>query len=192
MGERIRGVQEKEYNGTKYRSTLEADTAEVLTKLGIPFEYESRRITLLNSFHCPYQKEKIRAIHYTPDFNIGSIMLECKGFETPEWKTKKKYIFKYLMENEPKTIYLQIHDCKKELIKAFDSYWVYLGFCVQVQAKPTKKTPSPVPLIFDSIAEAMHSLGLIGKPVGSIMKSLVSDDPKYVYGYDWKLKKINL
>ena len=70
---RIQGTTPKEYNGVHYRSTLEADTAKTLDSLGIQFSYESRRITLLEGFRCCYQKEKVRAIHYTPDFIDGNI-----------------------------------------------------------------------------------------------------------------------
>lgn len=65
MTERIQNVHPKEYNGVKYRSTLEADTAKVLSALNIPFLYEDRKITLLEGFNCPYEETKVRAITYT-------------------------------------------------------------------------------------------------------------------------------
>lgn len=188
--ERIQGVREKEYGGTKYRSTLEADTAEALDSLGIQYSYESRKIVLFDGFRCPYQKDKVIAITYKPDFTIGPLMLECKGFETPEWKLKKKMLFKYLMANEPDTIYLQTHDAKKSLIEALDPYLGLLGYKVSVttQKKVNKKGWTGVETgTFDSIQDALEQLGLDGKPKGSIMRSLCGDC--YVYGYKWKLIK---
>lgn len=191
MSERIVNVHPKEYNGKKYRSTLEAETAKVLDTLGIPFAYEERKIELLEGFKSPFQKDKVRSITYTPDFEIGSsILIECKGFETPEWKLKKKLIYKWLNENEPGTCFYQIHDSKKQLLQALDHNWAYLGFAIEVTSKPTKKEPS-VTRLFSSIEEAMDNLGLKGKPVGSIVRSMIGKS-SWVYGYNWKLKKISL
>lgn len=185
---RIQGTTPKEYNGVHYRSTLEADTAKNLDLLGIPFSYESRRITLLEGFRCNYQKDKVRAIHYTPDFIIGNIIIECKGFETPEWKQKKKYVFKYLMENEPNTFFYQTHNSGKDILLALDKHWLFLGFQVKVTSKPTKKVPS-VTQFFNSINEAIEALTLNEKAIGSLMKSLIGKT-EWVYGYNWKLVKI--
>ena len=187
MTERIQNVSPKEYNGVKYRSTLEAETAKTLDLMGIPFEYEKKRMTLLESFKCPYQKDKVRAIHYTPDFIIGNIILECKGFETPEWNNKKKYIYKYLMENEPEMIFYQIKDCRKQLLAALDNHWSYLGYAIQVKPKAKNK---PMRL-FSSVQEALHDLHLGNKPTGAIVRSMIGDK-EWVYGYNWKLVKINL
>ena len=185
---RIQGTTPKEYNGVHYRSTLEADTAKNLTLLGIPFSYESRRITLLEGFRCNYQKDKVRAIHYTPDFIIGNIIIECKGFQTPEWKQKKKYVFKYLMENEPNTFFYQTHDSGKDILLALDRHWPFLGFQVKVTSKPTKKVPSVIQF-FNSINEAIEALTLKEKAIGSLMKSFIGKT-EWVYGYNWKLVKI--
>lgn len=187
--ERIQNVSPKEYNGTMYRSTLEADTARTLDALGIPFEYESRKITLQDGFHSPYQKDKVRAITYTPDFVIGPVMLECKGFETPEWKIKKKLVYKWLQENEPETIFYQIHDCRKQLIQALDPHLTYLGYCIQVT--PAKKKRQEEVRTFDSIQQAFAELGLTGKSEAAVLKNLIGKTP-FTYGYEWKITKINI
>lgn len=196
MSERIQNVQPKEWNGTKYRSTLEAETAQTLTALGIPFEYEPRKITLQDGFRSPFQKDKVRALTYKPDFIIGPIMLECKGFETPEWKIKKKLIFKYLMENEPDVIFHQTHDAKKSLLEALDHHWPYLGYCIEVSPKPKKSRSLScdsitVPIKFNSVWQAMQELHLKGKAVGPILSSLTGER-EYVYGYKWNLLKIKM
>ena len=60
MSERIQNVHEKWYKGIKYKSTLEAETAEALDKMGLPIRYEERRLTLIEGFRCLYQKDKVK------------------------------------------------------------------------------------------------------------------------------------
>ena len=187
MSSRIANVHAQTVGERHFRSTLEAQTAETLDALGIPYAYEEKRIELVEGFRSPYQKDKVRAIHYIPDFIIGPIMLECKGFETPEWKLKKKLVFKWLMENEPDTIFYQLHDAGKSLLQMLDRHLGYLGFKVQVTRKPGKKKQYE-PQEFDSVTEAMEELGLKGKALGPILSSLTGNKP-YTYGYQWKLIK---
>lgn len=187
--ERIQNVSPKEWNGTMYRSTLEADTAKVLDALGIPFQYEPFKLELVQGFRCRFQREKVIAITYTPDFIIDDIMLECKGFETPEWKIKKKLLFKYLEENNSNYRFIQTRDARKSLLEALDSLWLQLGFAVSVTPKPKAKVES-VTRTFPSVREAMEELG-IWKPIGSILRSLTGKT-RWVYGYDWKLVRIRI
>lgn len=191
MSERILNVDHKRtlgYNGRTFRSDFEVETAKTLDKMGISYEYETRKIILQEGFKCDYQKDKVRAITYTPDFQIGNILIECKGYETPEWKIKKKLLYKYLRENEPDTLFYQIHDCKKQLITALDKHWEMLGYYIQTTSKYSKNKPLEIKS-FSSIAEAMHELRLEGKSVGAIVGSLTGDR-EYVYQYNWKLIKI--
>ena len=195
MSERILNVnREADYGGRHFRSTLEAQTAKTLDAMGIPYDYEKRKIELVEGFRSPFQKEKVRSITYTPDFEIGPIILECKGFETPEWKIKKKLLFKYLQENEPESIFYQIHDARKSLLEMLDKHWTYLGYAIQVTPKPLKKknsTQTSTSFLYDSIQQAMSELGIKGKPIGAILKSLIRKTD-WVYGYNWKLIKIKL
>lgn len=191
MSERIQNVnhhQEIEYGGKKLRSQLEVNTAKVLDALGIPYSYEEKKITLLEGFYCPYQKNKVIALTYTPDFMLGNLMLECKGFETPEWKIKRKLVFKYLMDKEPDVQFYQIHDSRKELLTVLDKHWESLGYSIVVTSKPSKKKPSES-TIFPSIKEAMEALNLKGKAIGPILRSL-TNQTTFVYNYSWKLKKL--
>ena len=190
MSERIVNVHEAEYNGKHFRSTLEMKTAQALDALGIEYAYEEKKITLLESFYSPFQKDKVRAITYTPDFMIGHIMLECKGFETPEWKIKKKLVFKWLQENEPQTIFYQIHDAKKSLMEVLDKHLNELGYQIVVTKKPTKKEEE-FSKKYPSIKEALKDLNLKGRLLGSILASLTGSKV-YVLGYNWKIEKINL
>jgi hypothetical protein len=116
-------------------------------------------------------------------------MLECKGFETPEWKIKKKYVFKWLMENEPDTVFYQIHDAGKSLIEMLDKHWSYLGMAIRVTSKPSKKKPSESRM-FDSVAQAMDELN-IHCSLGLVLSSLTGKR-EYVLGYKFELVKITL
>ena len=192
MSEHIVGVEPKVYNGRKYRSTLEAETAETLDKMGIPWEYEKKTYTLQEGFYCSWQKRKVEGITYTPDFCIGPVMIEMKGFETPDFKLKKKMFYKILNETEPNAIY---HICKnqKQLLEALDNHWSYLGYAVQVSPKPSKKNSvqSGFPALYDSIQQALFELHLEGKSATPILRSLTGKT-EYVYGYNWKLIKLKL
>lgn len=187
MSERIVNVHEQDYNGKHFRSTLEAKTAKVLDALGIPYTYEERKIELIEGFRSPFQKDKVRSITYTSDFILGKVMLECKGFETPEWKLKKKLLFKWLLENEPETIFYQIHDAKKSLLEVLDNHWAYFGYEILVESRPVRGQSDS--RIYSSINEALDDLRLKGKPIGSLMASLIGTKD-FVFNYKWKLKKI--
>ena len=191
MAERIQNVHEKWYKGVKFKSTLEADTAEALDKMGLPIRYEERVLTVFEGFRCSYQKEKVRDITYKPDFWVGDIILECKGFETPEWKLKKKLVFKYLKENEPNIIFYQIHDARKQLIQALDPHWNYLGYAIRVTSKKRKKNEQEFSKLYDSVDEALADLKIKSRALGSIMRSLTGKT-EYVFGYKWKLEKLKI
>ena len=190
MSERIVNVHEQDYGGKHFRSTLEAQTAKTLDELGIPYQYEERKIELVEGFKTPFQKKKVISITYTPDFIIGPIMLECKGFETPEWKIKKKLLFKWLLENEPDTIFYQIHDARKSLLEVLDNHLTYLGMAIRVTSRPKRKE-EPCVRVYESLKEAMEDLKLKGKPMGAIMASLLGKR-QYVYNYNWRLIKTEL
>jgi hypothetical protein len=157
--------------------------------MGISWEYDTKKITLQKGFYCQYQKDKVRAIDYIPDFVIGPIMLETKGFETPDWKIKKKLLYKYLSENEPEAIFYIIKN-DRQLLEALDRHWTYLGYAIQVTSRGSKNNP-PETKLYDSILQALNDLNLKGKSVTPILRSLIGKS-EFVYGYNWKLKKINL
>lgn len=192
MSEHIVGVEPKAYKGVKYKSTLEAETAEILDKMGIPWEYETKTYTLQEGFYCPWQKRKVMGIDYTPDFIIGPIMIETKGWKTPDFKLKEKMFYKYLKENEPDAIYYIVKN-QKQLLEVLDKHWGYLGYAIQVKPKPVRKKgiiQYGEPSLYDSIAQAMDELNLKGKSVGSILNSL-TNKKEWVYNYNWKLVPLN-
>lgn len=189
---RIQGVQEKAYKGITYKSILEADTAEALDLMGLPIRYEEKAFKIFEGFRSPFQKRKVLDIQYIPDFWVGDIILECKGFETPEWKLKRKLVFKYLMEKEPKVQFYQVnkHSWKKDLLEALDPNWSSLGYAIQVTSKPTKKVPAQTKL-YESISQAMQDLGIDHKNITPILRSLTGK-VEYVYDHKWELKKLTL
>lgn len=187
MSEHIVGVNPKEYNGKKYKSTLEAKTAEALDKMGISWEYETKTYTIQEGFYCPWQKRKVLEMEYIPDFIIGNIMIETKGYETPDWKLKKKVFFKYLKEHEPDAIWYMVKNTK-QLLQVLDKHFNELGYSIQVVSKPTKKLSSSITL-FSSISEAMNKLKLENKSIVPILRSLMGEK-EWVYSYNWQLIKI--
>lgn len=191
MAERIQNVHEKWYKGVKYKSTLEADTAEALDRMGLPIRYEERVLTVFEGFRCDYQKDKVRDVEYKPDFWVGNIILECKGFETPEWKLKKKLVFKYLKDNEPDVIFYQTKDARKSLITALDPHWNYLGCAIRVTSSKKNAGGHAFTALYDSVAIAMKNLGLEKKPIGPIVRSLMGIQ-EFVFGYNWKLEKLKI
>ena len=193
MSERLQNIDHRqviEYEGKKFRSNLEVQTAKTLDTLGIPYLYEERKIVLQDKFRSPFQKDMVRVISYTPDFIIGPLMIECKGFETPEWKIKKKLLFKWLLDNEPDTIFYQIHDARKDLLEVINKHLSYLGMALRVSSKPTRKKPSESKL-YSSIEEAMDDLKINSIPYGAIMSSLIGKR-EWVSGYNFKLEQLKL
>lgn len=187
MSEHIVGVNPKVYNGRKYKSTLEAETAKTLDDLGIPWEYEAITYTLQEGFYCPWQKRKVEDIQYTPDFRIGPIIVETKGYETPDWKIKKKLFFKHLKETAPDTLYYIVKNTR-QLLEILDQYWPAFDIQVAVSTRGTKKIPSETK-VYNSIKDAMIELQLTGRPMGSILRSLLGK-AMWIYGYNWKLIKV--
>ena len=96
---RVKNATKVDKYGLHFRSKLECYTYEAFMKAGIPVEYEPKHFTLLNKFE--YNKEKIRAITYLPDF-IGNyknnkFIVECKGMITESFPLRWK-LFKYYLK----------------------------------------------------------------------------------------------
>ena len=66
----------------KYRSSLEKSVADLLSELGISFEYETKKVA--------YQIQH----NYNPDFILPNkhLLLECKGYWEPEDRRKVKAV----------------------------------------------------------------------------------------------------
>ena len=71
---------------SKFRSGLEERVADLLSGLGVSYEYESKKI--------PYVIQH----HYTPDFILPNhIVLECKGY----WESADRRKIKKVKEDNP-------------------------------------------------------------------------------------------
>jgi hypothetical protein len=66
-----------------YKSRLEDRIAQQLEAAELPFHYEGERL----AYYVP-----ARAAKYTPDFRIGSIYIEAKGWLKPEDRLKLRLI----------------------------------------------------------------------------------------------------
>ena len=85
--------------GIHFRSKLELYTYEAFMKAGIPVKYEPKHFTLLPKFEFmgeKFNKEKIRAITYLPDFIGKGFVVECKGLITDSFPLRYK-LFKYYL-----------------------------------------------------------------------------------------------
>lgn len=97
----------KEYNGTTYRSTLEAKCAKLLDEYHIPYGYEAMKIEYIPTFK--YCGKTFRKAQYSPDFVIDNkYILEIKGFPNDLWVYKKKLILLELMKDNKYSFY-EIH-----------------------------------------------------------------------------------
>ena len=71
---------------SKYRSGLEEKVADLLSELGISYEYESKKI--------PYVIQH----NYTPDFILPNhVVLECKGY----WEAADRRKIKTIVKDNP-------------------------------------------------------------------------------------------
>ena len=71
---------------SKYRSGLEEQVADLLSELGISYEYESKKI--------PYVIQH----NYTPDFILPNhVVLECKGY----WDAADRRKIKQVKKDNP-------------------------------------------------------------------------------------------
>ena len=62
------------------RSGLERQVAELLEQMNIPYEYESKKL------------DYVIEARYIPDFKVGDIYLEAKGYFPPEQRRKMKAV----------------------------------------------------------------------------------------------------
>ena len=73
----------KKKKDTKFRSGLEEKVADLLSELGVSYEYESKKISYVIQHH------------YTPDFVLPNhVILECKGYWDPADRRKIKQVKK--------------------------------------------------------------------------------------------------
>lgn len=96
---KVRNATPNIYDGIKFRSKLETYTYKKLKEAGIDAEYESTHFELIPKFE--YNREKVRAMTYLPDFVGKNFIIECKGLVTDSFPLRWK-IFKYYLKQENK------------------------------------------------------------------------------------------
>ena len=169
---RIQNVKPTEYNNISFRSKLEYLTAVIFDKLGIRYLYEPYSIELLESFH--FRGNFYRKIEYKPDFIIGSnIIIECKGFETPEWKIKRKLLLHHIYTLGGQLYFHEMHT-RKELFDILDSY--HKTFGIRINCSNGKS--------YDTLNEMLSDLGLEKKST-SVISSILGNGKK-VNGYTFE------
>jgi hypothetical protein len=87
------------YDNIWFKSMLEVYMYQQLEKLGEKFTYEAKKYQIVEGFE--YLDEKIRPIHYTPDFEMVDypVIVETKGFATDSFGLRMK-LFKRYVKNE--------------------------------------------------------------------------------------------
>lgn len=174
---RIKGVENVVYNNIHFRSKLEMNIAKVLDILEIEYQYEPFRLEIFPSFN--FQEHTIRKIEYTPDFTINNnIIIECKGWETPEYKIKKKLLLKFLVDNNYKYQFIQIHNIH-ELLQFIEDNMDLFEWNIKVE-----DTNGMLIGIYPSIKEAIKTLNLNEKSVGNIEACILGNRNK-ASGYKW-------
>lgn len=93
------------YKGVQYRSKLEVRFAMMLDAENIPFAYEEETWVVLDK--QTYMGKTIRRVTYTPDFIIGNVVVEIKGFRNDVFPLKRKLIIKFINENRPDTLFFE-------------------------------------------------------------------------------------
>lgn len=84
---------------------MEATFAMMLRAEGIDFGYESQTWELLP--RQTFQGETLKAVTYTPDFTIGDIVVEIKGWRNDVYPLKKKLIAAFIKRVKPDTTFIE-------------------------------------------------------------------------------------
>jgi hypothetical protein len=132
---KILNATPKEFDGIKFKSTLEVMVYKTLLSVGFEPLYEKNKFVIWQGLYpsVPFydkdattrmlklNKKKIIDITYTPDFtfeyNKRLIIIEVKGFENDVFPVKKKLFRKSLEETHPEALFFEIYT-KKQLLQA--------------------------------------------------------------------------
>ena len=82
-------------SGEIFASIVEREYSDFLCLNGVRYQKQVS-FDLWGSFDSKYGK--LRPISYRADFVVGNIVIDVKGFETPEFKMKKKMFAKVFPE----------------------------------------------------------------------------------------------
>jgi hypothetical protein len=172
---KIRGATKVEVGETVFKSKLEARIAEAFQELGIEYEYEKYKITLLPSFD--YDKEHFRSMIYTPDFKVGNAIIEAKGFPSDAWKIRKKIIM-WTLKNIPELEYFEVHSIQ-ELLDMVEQDDRFLTYNIQVFTLDNTFVGE-----YNSVTDAVNELNI--KSNKSNIFSCIIGKRNKAGGYIWK------
>lgn len=172
---KIRNAQITSYDGTTFKSKLEARIAEVLDCLDINYEYEGYKISILPSFD--YDGQHFRPMVYTPDFKIGNAIIEAKGFPSDAWKIRKKLIM-WTLKNTPTIEYFEVHSIQ-EFINMAENDDRFLTYNIEVYKEDGSFVGE-----YNSVTDAIINLNIkINR--GNIVSCILGKRNK-AGGYIWK------
>jgi hypothetical protein len=103
------------FKGIDYKSGLERNMAMLLTSAKIPFEYESKKFAVMDSFQFPFKSyerqangkgdmkdrggKKVLGVSYTPDFIGEGFIIETKGYANETFPMRWKMFKKLLVDD---------------------------------------------------------------------------------------------
>ena len=104
-------------DGIPFKSTGEGYFYKKSKEAGFNFKYEDITFELIPPFE--FQQKKIRPLGFTPDFvdHDNQIVVEIKGWETPDFKLRNKMFKYFLYKNHSNYKYFIISSAKKEVDK---------------------------------------------------------------------------
>lgn len=135
----VKSKKKFNFKGVDYKSGLERNMAMLLDEAGIPFEYESKKFEIVDSFDFDFDcyerqangkgdminrgRKKVQGIKYTPDFIGDGFIIETKGYANESfpirWKLFKKMLIDSINYNgDSLTIYKpqKVSECE-EVVK---------------------------------------------------------------------------
>ena len=110
----------------KYRSKYEANIAKDLKARRIKFEYETVKIPyyLSKKGRCSFCSSGVVFVHktYTPDFIIGSLIVEAKGRFTSVDRTKMAQVVKENPSLDIRMLFMRDQWCTKKKRKRYSDW----------------------------------------------------------------------
>ena len=151
VNKKVRGTKTIEYNGIKFKSTLECNCYKLLEKSGLNFAHESEKFDLWQGFKpeieiwapskvkgnsfklTKFMEQQTRTyvkITYTPDFVVTKgkykIYMDSKGHPNDVFPYKRKMFIKQLQQTEDEFtyVYMEPHNLRQmqQAIDIINSY----------------------------------------------------------------------
>ena len=167
------------YNGTKYRSKLEAKTAQALDNIGIPYVYEPSGYQLSNG------------IWYRPDFYLTQCgqFIECKGVMQNKDSAKVVGLVQdtgsqvLVVSYDNAMLVTKFFNLPEESVVTYDEY-ICIGRCDECDAlffyslEDTYACPACGAYDGDHLISTVTEIGS-GKQLFDYGQEVAADDPVY-------------